>query len=199
MALNSFFSRCHLFSSRSRLLLNLIVIFTLIIILYLSYSSSLLKSGKEVPKFIKYRLRNQDNTAFNFVQFRDPPKLITLCESIATIDCLAYLNQNQSDYLQPLSTDDMKIFKDNYCMKTKKMLYHTYWSKNRHLDHPFVHLFIRSFLYTQNLECSHLIIWTVPPLDPQIHRLNMLYAPHVEFRSLIDVAGDLFEVGTPVR
>ena len=200
MVLNSFIPRCHPFSSRIRFLFNLSVMITIILVIYLSSSSSsLLRSHEKNPNLTKYRLRSQDSAAFGFVQFRDPPKVIALCESISIIECLAYLNHNQSDYLQPLSAEDTKLFKENYCTKSK-MLYHTFWGNNRHLDHPYIHLFIRSFLYTQNRQCSHMIIWTLPPLDSQINRLfNMLYAPYVEFRSLIDVANDLLEVGTPVR
>jgi len=113
--------------------------------------------------------------------------------------CLAYLNKNQTDYLEPLSSDDMRSFKETYCTETKKMLFHTFWIDTQLLNHPFLQLHIRSFLYTQNRQCSHLIIWTWPASDPQIdHTYNKFYTPNVEFRSLIDVADELLKVGTPV-
>lgn len=192
--------RCRSCAPRSRLFLHLIVITSVILILYLSPLFSPLIFDQPVSKLIKYRLRSQNSSAFRFFQLRDPVKLIALCESISTVECLAYLSQNQSDYLQPLSGNKMKKFEKNYCTKTKKMLYHTFWSDNRRLDHIFLQLHIRSFLYTQNRRCSHLIVWTLPPLDPQINQMyNKLYTPHVEFRSLMEVAYELLDVGTPVR
>ena len=188
------------YTPRPRLFLHLIVIASIIIILYLSPLFSPLIFDQPVSKLIKYRLRTQNSSAFKFFQLRDPVKLITLCESIPTIECLAYLSQNQSDYLQPLSGKKMKKFEKNYCTKTKKMLYHTFWSDSRRLDHPFLQLHIRSFLYTQNRRCSHLIVWTLPSLDPKIKQIyDRLYIPHVEFRSLMEVAYELLDVGTPVR
>lgn len=186
-------------SLRLCLFLNAIVI--CIVILITSSFSSFHSVGlyKPAGSLIKHRLRSQNNSAFSFVQFRDIIKLKKTCEDMSTIDCLAYLNQNQPDYLQPLSSDDTRKFKETYCTETKKMLFHTFWSDSRYLNHPLLQLHIQSFLYTQNRQCSHLIVWTMPPFDTRNnHTYNMPYVPNVEFRSLMDVADDLLEVGTPV-
>lgn len=200
MLLNSLTHRCRFCASRTRLAIHLTIVVIIILALYLFPLFSPLIFDQPVLKLIKYRLRSQNRSAFSFSQLRDPVALIALCESIPTIECLAYLSENQSDYLQALSDKKMRTFARNYCTKMKKMLYHTFWSDSRRLDHPFLQLHIRSFLYTQNRRCSRLIVWTLPPFDPQINRTyNMLYAPHVEFRSLIEVAYELLDVGTPVR
>jgi hypothetical protein len=197
--LNGVAKRCCPSSLRSRLVLSVIVICMVILLIYSSSSYHPVEFYNPAGSLIRHHLRLQDNSAFSFVQFRDIVKLKKFCESISTIDCLAYLNQNQSDYLKPLSSDDTKIFKETYCTKTKKMLYHTFWSDNRHLNHPILHLHIQSFLYTQNQRCSHLIVWIMPPYDiPINHTYSAPYVSNVEFRSLMDIAYDLFKVGTPV-
>jgi hypothetical protein len=149
---------------------------------------------------MQYRIRPQNASAFHFVKFRDLTRLITLCEGMPTIQCLKYLDQNQSDYLQPLSPDEWKTFKDTYCLETRKMLYHTVWVDARRLDHPTLQLHIHSYLRTQNRQCSRLIVWLLPPFDVQImEEYNRRYAPNVEFRTLSPYADQLRQVGVYVR
>ncbi|CAF3375090.1 unnamed protein product [Rotaria socialis] len=79
------------------------------------------------------------------------------------------------------------------------MLFHTFWNDVHLLNHPILQLHIQSFLYTQNRRCSHLIVWTLPPFDIRVkNAYNMIYAPYVEFRSLIEVAYEMRQVGTYV-
>ncbi|CAF3254753.1 unnamed protein product [Rotaria socialis] len=79
------------------------------------------------------------------------------------------------------------------------MLFHTFWNDVHLLNHPILQLHIQSFLYTQNRRCSHLIVWTLPPFDIRVkNAYNMIYAPYVEFRSLIEVAYKMRQVGTYV-
>jgi hypothetical protein len=201
ISLSGAVKRCYPSSLRFYLLLIVTVISTVILTTYPSSSSfSVVRFYNRAPRLVRYCLRPQNISVFSFVQFRNIVKLIKACESMPNIQCLAYLNQNQSDYLQPLSSDDTATFKETYCTETKKMLFHTFWSDTRHLDHPLLQLHIHSFLYTQNRQCSHLIVWTLPPFDTTIKdAYNMLYVPNVEFRSLMDVADELLKVGTPVR
>jgi hypothetical protein len=197
--LNDVIKQYHPSSLRSCFFLSAVIICIIILITYSFSSFHSVRFYNPAASLIRYRLQPQNVSAFSFVQFRDIIKLKNACESMSTIDCLAYLNQNQSDYLQPLSFDDTRTFKEIYCTETKKMLFHTFWSDSRRLDHPFLRLFIQSFLYTQNRQCSHLIVWTMPPFDTRIHHAyNGLDVSNVEFRSLIDIADDLSKVGTPV-
>jgi hypothetical protein len=199
-SLSSIVDRCHPISCRLHLILRILVIIVIItVIVYQSPLSFHMWSHDEPSELIKYRLRVQNSSAFHFVKFLDLIKLTQFCERVSTISCLTYLNQNQSDYLQSQSSDEINIFKKTYCMEKKKILFHTFWGNTRRLNHPFLQLHIHSFLYTQNQQCSRMIVWLLPPLDPKINQAyNMLYAPNVEFRTLMSFAKELREVGVYV-
>ncbi|CAF4957224.1 unnamed protein product [Rotaria sp. Silwood1] len=144
---------------------------------------------------MKFRLRVQNASAFQFLKFVDLVKLKNLCENMTTIQCLYYLHRNQTDYLQPLSADETRLFKETYCTENNKVLFHTFWGKTRFLNNQILQMHILSFLYTQNLQCCRLIVWLWPPLDSRIKQLyDQLYAPHVEFRTTMSVAEKLREL-----
>ena len=197
-SLNSFVKRCYQTRRRFYMVLSISVVFILII-----YSKSPLLAElprNQTAEQMKYSIRPQNASAFHFVKFRDLTKLIKLCESLPTIQCLKYLDQNQSDYLQPQSSTEWQSFQDVYCSDAQKMLYHTFWRNTRHLDHPYLQLHIHSYLRTQNRQCSHLIVWILPPVEAQItEAYNRLYAPNVEFRTLIPYTDQLRQVGVYVR
>ena len=197
-ALISLIERCQRSKRRFYIVLSMLVIVIVITYPTTSFLPPWLQ-GQSLGS-MKYRIRPQNTSAFHFVKFRDLGKLITLCESLPTIQCLKYLDQNQSDYLQPQSSDEQEKFKDSYCLEAKKMLYHTIWVDARRLDHPSLQLHIHSYLRTQNRQCSRLIVWLLPPVNTQINEeYTRLYAPNVEFRTLTPYTDQLRRVGVYVR
>lgn len=194
----SLIERCQRSKRRFYIVLSMIAI--VIFITHSTVSFSTTWSQDQPLGSMKYRIRPQNASAFQFVKFRDLTKLTTLCESIPTIQCLKYLDRNQSDYLQPQSSDEQKTFKETYCLEAKKMLYHTVWVDAARLDHPSLQLHIHSYLRTQNRQCSRLIVWLLPPINTQINEeYNRLYAPNIEFRTLTPYAHQLRQVGVYVR
>lgn len=80
----------------------------------------------------------------------DVDKLMDIC---AGESCLRMLT-NTSSYTTKV---DSAAFEDRYC-KEEKVLYHMYWTK--HMDDR-TNMVIRSYLHTQDLKCTRLIIWTL--------------------------------------
>jgi hypothetical protein len=169
-----------------------LIVILLIIISKLYFNDSLLST------FYTSRLQAQNLSLNHFVQFRNLSALINACEQMSTIDCLNYLSNNQSDYVQTLSNDEKSIFQNEYCTEKKKMLFHTFWDNPNTLDDPLLLLHIQSHLYTQNRQCSNLIIWTLPKLFGEIDRRYNVHEPHLQFRSLMLLAHELRQVGVDV-
>ena len=160
-----------------------------------------LLSSPSVPSMpIARRLRPQNRTSHTFVKFRHLGRLTETCEDLSTIGCLTYLQQNRSDYFDNLSSDELLLFQDQYCTNEKKMLFHTFWNDPNRLDDPFLQLLINSYLFTQNRQCSKLILWTTPPYDdqPLIDPRYQMHAPHLEIRFLTSIAPELDRVGIRV-
>jgi hypothetical protein len=171
-----------------------------IIILYYSFVSfpNLLPTSSTL---YQYRLRLQNHSLYNFVKFRDLDRLTNICENTTTFKCLHYLQNNQSDYFETLSSDERNTFKNEYCSEKRKMLFHTFWNDPYRLDDTFLHLHIESYLYTQNRQCSYLIIWTLPFFNDN-HQLNekyQIHEPYLQIRSLLPFIDDLHQVGVHVR
>ncbi len=169
----------------------LLILFIIIYNFYFNNSSP--------STFYTSRLRPQNRFLHQFVKFRNLSILTNTCEQMSTIDCLNYLHNNQSDYFQPLSTDEIKVFHNEYCTDKKKMLFHTFWSNPKRLDDPLLLLHIQSHLYTQNRECSNLIIWTLPRVFRDIPRKYNVHEPYLQFRSLMPLANELRQVGVNVN
>ncbi|KAF8246526.1 hypothetical protein K440DRAFT_631014 [Wilcoxina mikolae CBS 423.85] len=111
-------------------------------------------------------------------------RLIQACRGSATglekmrnvYDCLAYLTSNEKDYFflpdQPPSKSSVNYPSVEGALKPSRksigecpgpvQLYHTYWTGPSTWR---VELFVKSYLYTQNLACSRLYIW----LDSDSH------------------------------
>ena len=112
---------CH-GSLRSYFLFTIIAIVSFLLI----NTSSPIWLKQQPIKYVKYNLKIQNMSVFNFVRFRNLVQLTKTCESMSTIDCLSYLHNKQSDYVEPLSPDELRIFKDNYCTGERKMLFHSF-------------------------------------------------------------------------
>lgn len=96
-------------------------------------------------------------------------------------DCLQYLTEKEDDYYftpehRPSLSDSKYPSKDNAAPHTEKyigecpgpiQLYHTYWTGPSTWR---VELFIKAYLYTQNIPCSRLYIW----LDSDNRNANAL-------------------------
>jgi len=148
--------------------------------------------------FYTSRLRSQNQSTYHFFKFRNLSILINTCEQMITIDCLAYLHNNQSDYFQSLSSTEYNSFQKKYCTNKKKMLFHTFWDNSKRLNDPLLLLHIQSYLYTQNRQCSYLIIWTLPPFYGEIDPIYNAHEPYLQFRTLMPLAKQLREVGVNV-
>ncbi len=188
-------NKLYVFITRNLWTIGLLLILLIIIDKLSSNDSSL-------SPFYTSRLRRQNFSLNHFVKFRNLSILINTCEQMSTIDCLNYLHDNQSDYVQALSTDEQNVFQNEYCTKEKKMLFHTFWSNPRTLDDPLLLLHIQSHLYTQNRQCSNLIIWTLPRLPRFVGGIDRRYnvhQPYLQFRSLMPLANELRQVGVNVN
>jgi hypothetical protein len=152
-------------------------------------------------KLFKYYLRLQNESLFHFVKFRNLDTLIPLCERIATIECLKYLHQNQSEYFEILSAEELKTFRNDYCFTTEKLLFHTFLDDIDRLNDPLLQLHIQSYLYTQNRQCSNMIIWILSTFDndDQIDEKYKIYEPYVQIRTLSPFIDDLHQVDIHVR
>jgi hypothetical protein len=170
-----------------------LLLILLIIVYKLNFNDSSLST------FYTSRLRRQNFSRNHFVKFRNLSILINTCEQMSTIDCLNYLHNNQSDYVQILSTNEQNIFQNKYCTKKKKMLFHTFWNNPKTLNDPLLLLHIQSHLYTQNRRCSNLIIWTLPRFFGRIDRRYNVHQPYLQFRSLLPLADELRQVGVNVN
>ena len=173
-----------------------IFIFLFLILLMSSFD---LFSNSSQCILYKFRLRTQNLSKNHFVKFRNISILTKTCEEMTTIQCLNYLHYNQTDYLQSLSTDELIFFQNQYCTEHKKMLFHTFWNNPNTLDDPLLLLHIKSHLYTQNRQCSYLIIWTLPPFYGDIDQKFNVHKPYLQFRTLIPFAKELRKVGVDVR
>ncbi len=151
-----------------------------------------------LPSLYTSRLRPQNLSAYQFVKFRNLSILINTCEQMTTIDCLTYSHNNQSDYFQLLSSIEYDLFQNKYCVNKKKMLFHTFWDNPKRLNDPLLLLHIKSHLYTQNRQCSYLIIWTLPLIYGEIDARYNVHEPYLQFRTLMPVAKELREVGVNV-
>lgn len=180
-----------------------LILLIIVISIPIAYEASLSYSMwpyDQPSQSIKFRLRVKNESKFQFFKFIDLVQLKNLCESLTTIQCLDYLHRNQTTYLQPLSVNETRLFKEAYCTENNKILFHTFWAQTHSLNNQILQTHILSFLYTQNLQCSRLIVWLLPPLDDHIKQLyDTLYAPHVEFRSVVYVAKKLRELNIYVR
>jgi len=145
------------------------------------------------------RLRTQNISTNHLVKFRNLSVLINNCEQMTTIQCLDYLHNNQSDYFQSLSSIEFDHFQNLYCKNKKKMLFHTFWNNPNTLDDTLLVLHIQSHLYTQNRQCSYLIIWTLPPFYGDIDPKYNVHKPYLQFRTLLPFANQLRQVGIDVR
>jgi len=165
---------------------------------------SLIIYGVFKPKSIvlsslyRFRLRPQNTSQFQRFNFRNLSALSDKCEQLGTVDCLHYLDTQQSQYLIPLSKQENEQFQKRYCTKKSAMLFHTYWNNPNTFDDPLLVLHIESFLFTQNRQCSRLIIWTIPPLIGDIDQRYNIHAPYLQFRSLTPLAKELRDVGVSV-
>ncbi|UJR22034.1 hypothetical protein I4U23_025102 [Adineta vaga] len=153
------------------------------------------------PQALLYtsRLREQDMTKHKYVKFRDLSLLSNTCEQMSTIDCLNYLDKNQSNYFQKLSSTQSRIFQNQYCTQKKKMLFHTFWNNPNQLDNPLLLLHIQSHLYTQNRHCSQLIIWTLPMFYGAINPMYNVHYPYLQFRTLTPFMKELQQVGVHIN
>jgi hypothetical protein len=149
--------------------------------------------------FYKSRLRSQNLSTYHFVKFRNLSILINTCENMTTIQCLNYLHNNQTDYIQPLSINELNFFQNQYCTEKNKMLFHTFWNNPNTLNDPLLLLHIQSHLYTQNRQCSILIIWTLSPFYGNIDQKFNVHKPYLQFRTLKPFAQELLKVGVDVR
>ena len=175
------------------------ILCAILLTITIQYAVLPLPSVPSIP--IKHRLRTQNRTSHTFVKFRHLDRLTSDCESLSTIDCLTYLHQNRSDYFEELSADERKRFQDEYCTNEKKMLFHAFWNDPNRLDDPLLQLYIHSYLFTQNRQCSKLILWTIPQHhgDSSIDPKFQIYQPYLEIRTLSSVAAELDQVGIRVR
>jgi len=155
-------------------------------------------SNPSLSSLYTSHLRPQNRSAYHFVKFRNLSLLINTCEQMTTIDSLAYLHNNQSDYFQPLSSMEYDLFQNKYCTNKKKMLFHTFWDNPKKLNDPLLLLHIQSHLYTQNRQCSYLIIWTLPLFYGEIDPRYNVHEPYLQFRTLMSLAKELREVGVNV-
>lgn len=163
------------------------------LIIYNSYSDT------SISKFYTSRLRIENFSTYEFTKFRNLSILIHICEQMTTIDCLNYLQYNQSDYLQSLSLNEYNFFQNQYCTKKNKMLFHTFWNNPNKLNDPLLLLHIQSHLYTQNRQCSYLIIWTLPLLSGEIDARYNVHEPYLQFRTLSPLAKEFRAVGVNVN
>ena len=179
-----------------------ILCLNLVFLIILYYSFVPLTIPSPIPSALfQHHLRPQNNSLHHFVKFRDLDRLINICENMTTIACLKYLHDNQSDYIKTLSTDERNRFKNKYCSEKKKMLFHTFWNDPYRLDDPLLQLHIQSHLYTQNRQCSYLIIWTLPLFNNknQMNKKYKIHEPYLQIRSLLPFIDDLHHVGVHVR
>ncbi len=153
-----------------------------------------------VPILFKYRLRPQNNSIYHFVKFRNLNTLINRCENTSTIECLNYLYQSQSDYFERLSSNELETFQNEYCHSKKKLLFHTFWDDSHQLNDALLQLHIKSYLYTQNRQCSNMIIWTLPTFDNnnQMDQKYKTHEPYLQIRTILPFTDDLHQVGVHV-
>ncbi|CAG8575075.1 6074_t:CDS:1 [Scutellospora calospora] len=84
-------------------------------------------------------------------------------------DCLDYLDTKQSEYL-------VKPASPKYCNEKDPMIFHVYWRGNMVEK---IALMIKSFLYTQPLNCSRLYVWVDE--NSEDLRLNNEILPLIRF------------------
>jgi hypothetical protein len=149
--------------------------------------------------FYTSRLRPQNRSVYQFVKFRNLSILINTCEKTTTIECLNYLHSNQTDYFEPLSSNELNLFQNEYCTEKNKMVFHTFWNDPHKLNDPLLLIHIQSHLYTQNRQCSYLIIWTLPLFYGDIDPKYNTHEPYLQFRTLMPFAKELRQVGVDVR
>lgn len=134
----------------------------------------------------------------------DIDKVMKLC---VDENCL-HLMKNTDAYTIAV---DPAAFEQKYC-GTEKVIFHMYW--NGHMDNRTI-MIIRSYLYTQDLQCTRFIVWTLAeeayncqtgysdlPSCTVYDKLGSTWKSHVEFR-LLDVPSEIEKmakfVGVPVN
>lgn len=100
---------------------------------------------------------------------RDPAKLIEYCGGLTSAQCLRYLAHSKADYLVPSSMACRRVSPDRLFLEGEEeegdvLYFHTFW-RGPMTEKPA--LAIKSYLYSQNQECTHLVVWLdeVPSCD----------------------------------
>ncbi len=149
----------------------------------------------------------------------DVPLMVAKCNEVAgglgvddIVQCLAFLENEEREYFdspeKSLAENQTSVTKESRqsedfnnkavsesksgaykgARKGSKILYHVYWTGPGTWRFE---LFIKAYLYSQNVPCSQLWIWVDSDIDPQA-RENMLLRDKVlhHFRPLMD-SGDI--------
>ena len=92
-----------------------------------------------------------------FKKFINLPQLIEFCNTKPSLLCVGYLRDNKTDYSTQMSANESTHFFRRYCVSDEsKLSFHMFW--NGALTQSLI-LALRSYLFTQNLQCSRMILW----------------------------------------
>jgi len=101
-----------------------------------------------ISRFLDHAEKNKKSSSNKRLTFKSLPDLTDLCSSkLDAASCLVYLRKNKVVYHE-------EVFRE----QSMKKLMHVFW-KGTITRHAL--LCVKSFLYTQHLYCTRLVLWRV--------------------------------------